>query len=301
MKKNIIPFKKYRCLIVGIIFVFICILVFALAAANTREEKSFRVFHPTDKRMVEPSRPIIIYGDSHNIEQVHKKILYKVAEINPRAVFHTGDLTLEGEPAHYQILFKNLELIDGIPFYPVLGNHDVNTQLFFDYFKLPHNEEWYVVEHDDLFTIFLNGNKAIHQQSEQYKWLEEQLENASKTDKFKIIIIHQNSYSSGIHDGDGIRLQKIVVPLFEKFNVDIVFNGHEHTYERSFVNDVYYVSTGGGGGIIRKKQDEWEYSQVYLPVNHYCKIWTEGDKLFLEAIDLSNNVIDELEIKKDQI
>ena len=301
MKKKIQVVKKPWHFIVGFILMILTIRLVAYSIEIQREERMFSKLHSHKTFSTQASEPIIIYGDSHNIEQVHKKILNKIVEINPRAVFHTGDLTLDGEPAHYQILFKNLELIDKIPFYPVLGNHDVNTQLFFDYFKLPHNEEWYVVEHDDLFTIFLNGNKAIHQQSEQYKWLEEQLENASKTDKFKIIIIHQNSYSSGIHDGDGIRLQKIVVPLFEKFNVDIVFNGHEHTYERSFVNDVYYVSTGGGGGIIRKKQDEWEYSQVYLPVNHYCKIWTEGNSLFVNAIDLSDNVIDELEIKKDQI
>jgi hypothetical protein len=40
-----------------------------------------------------------------------------------------------------------------------------------------------------------------------------------------------------------------LVPLLEQYNVDICFSGHTHEYERGYLNDVFYVITGGGSWL----------------------------------------------------
>ena len=42
-----------------------------------------------------------------------------------------------------------------------------------------------------------------------------------------------------------------LVPLFEKYDVQMVFSGHDHDYERGTVNGIKYVVTGGGGERLR--------------------------------------------------
>jgi hypothetical protein len=46
--------------------------------------------------------------------------------------------------------------------------------------------------------------------------------------------------------GDAVRQPR---PLFERFHVDLVLNGHNHNYQRSIVS-ITYVVTGGAGGEL---------------------------------------------------
>jgi len=41
-----------------------------------------------------------------------------------------------------------------------------------------------------------------------------------------------------------------LVPLFELYDVDMVFTGHDHNYEHGEVNGIHYVVTGGGGAPL---------------------------------------------------
>ena len=59
--------------------------------------------------------------------------------------------------------------------------------------------------------------------------------------------ITHGPYSSGSH-GSNDTVRRDLVPLFESYGVDIVFAGHDHSYERSTVGGVKHVITGGGGG-----------------------------------------------------
>ena len=45
------------------------------------------------------------------------------------------------------------------------------------------------------------------------------------------------------------RLRSTLVPLLEKYHVDICFSGHTHEYERGNLNHVHYVITGGGSWL----------------------------------------------------
>jgi len=45
-------------------------------------------------------------------------------------------------------------------------------------------------------------------------------------------------------------MRERLAPLFEQYNVDAVFMGHHHSYERVIVNGITYIITAGGGASL---------------------------------------------------
>lgn len=74
-------------------------------------------------------------------------------------------------------------------------------------------------------------------QSPQYKWLEKDL--AANTSLWTVVCLHHPPYTKRSHDSDGeeeLRLiRQALVPLFDKYKVDLVLSGHSHVYERSYL------------------------------------------------------------------
>jgi len=74
------------------------------------------------------------------------------------------------------------------------------------------------------------------------------------------VAFHDTIYSSGSHGSD-LTVRANLVPLFDKYGVDMVFMGDDHDYERTKPqrNNVVvqpgagtvYVTTGGGGDQLR--------------------------------------------------
>ena len=158
--------------------------------------------------------------------------------------------------------------------FPILGNHDVNqtpsnwsTSAEIKMFLLPRNgtqaERYYSFDSGDAHFTMLDAN--IPTDSTQRAWLDNDL--ATTTRKWKFVFLHQTPYScaSGLFSiGSDLNVRNTWGPLFEKYGVDIVFDGHDHIYERSnYVDDflangasgsdglgTYYVMTGGGGQTL---------------------------------------------------
>lgn len=80
--------------------------------------------------------------------------------------------------------------------------------------------------------------------SEQYKWLEIQLADAQKTSRFTFVQFHHTMFGSGPHSipfgsenfsGQAGIPMRVLLPLFMKYGVDVVFSGHDEMLERSLV------------------------------------------------------------------
>ena len=78
--------------------------------------------------------------------------------------------------------------------------------------------------------------------SEQYRWLEAQLQSAQKSSRFCIVQFHHTMYGSGPHSipfgkpnfsGQSGIAMRVLEPLFMKYGVDAVFSGHDEMLERS--------------------------------------------------------------------
>jgi hypothetical protein len=109
--------------------------------------------------------------------------------------------------------------------------------------------------------IFLNAYTYTNLESNQYKWLESNLQSVNrKVTPWIIIIIHCPWYSSNMdHYGEKqtVEMRNYMEPLFYKYNVNIVFSGHVHAYERSHpvylnntnLNAPIYITIGDGGNL----------------------------------------------------
>lgn len=90
--------------------------------------------------------------------------------------------------------------------------------------------------------------------SEQYKWLQAELQSAQENGHFTFVMFHHSPYTSGIHGrlpgekprGDilsSLPLQSIT-PLFMRHGVDAVFGGHDEMYEHSIVSGTELIPDG---------------------------------------------------------
>ena len=245
---------------------------------------------------------IVIYGDCRNGHDIHRQIVADAIGIEPKAVFNTGDLVNEGSSADQWAIFDNItsELRKIAPYYPAIGNHDVPPELFLADFDLPNNERWYSVDIDSLHFVVLDTTSDISQGSEQYKWLEADLQPFSES--FVAVVTHYPLLSTGYHGGDtgdsdtGQDLRQILMPLFEQYHVDIVFSGHDHDYERSFENGIYYIVTGGGGAPLRSQATTSRYSQVFEESHNFCTLYVSDGKVGVEAFDPAENAIDQFTV-----
>jgi acid phosphatase type 7 len=83
----------------------------------------------------------------------------------------------------------------------------------------------------------------------QEAWLEADLAaaNANRAKvPFIVVLSHRGVYSTSFHsmDSDVLETRGVLAPIFDKYQVDVVFNGHDHEYERSNLLHAGSPSTG---------------------------------------------------------
>ncbi|MFC1769480.1 metallophosphoesterase family protein [Nitrospirota bacterium] len=148
-------------------------------------------------------------------------------------------------------------------FFPTLGNHDWPSgpypEAYLEYFTLPGNERYYDFVWGPVHFFVLDSDDeepdGTEQDSIQAQWFKERI--ATSTSTFKFVNFHQPPYSSGNH-GSLLRTQW----PYEIWGVDVVFSGHDHTYERLMKNNVLYFVNGLGGKSIYHFNTPLPESQV---------------------------------------
>lgn len=247
-----------------------------------------------------PLQCICVYGDSRHDHETHQTVVDAILRTEPAVVFHTGDLVDDGDNPDDWAAFNDVvsELVQVAEFFPAMGNHEHQAQLWFDNFELPNNEKWYSVERNDIHFIVLDTDDDIDPGSEQYAWLESELQGIDNSIKFTIAVFHHPPFSTGHHGGDE-QLRQDIVPLFETYGVDVVFNGHDHTYERSLCNGIYYIVTGGGGASLYEQEHTSEYSQVFFSTYHFCRLTMEEGRLTVDVFEPDMNQIDQFTVSSN--
>lgn len=244
---------------------------------------------------------IVIYGDSRTGHEVHRKVMGAIMKIKPKIVFHVGDLVVSNSrwPIVNEILS---ELRKSAEFYPALGNHEymAGEEAYFANFELPNNEQWYSVERMGIHFIVLDSNVSMDKSSEQYRWLESDLKNINAGIKFTIAIFHHPIFNTPMmyRSEDEMGLKSVIAPLFERYGVDAVFTGHNHTYERLLYKNTYYIITGGGGAPLHSLGQRSPYSQKNIKMHHFCVLYLRGDRLYVKVLDSDSNLIDQFKMNK---
>ncbi len=214
-------------------------------------------------------------------------------------------------------------LIDHVPVYPSLGNHDVitgNGSPFLDSLYLPVNdadgsERFYSFDRGNCHFISLEVTDRVGDLSpgsRQYQWLVRDLERTAAT--WVICYFHHPLYSDSSH-GDGPLLQVHLAPLFDEYGVDVVLSGHDHTYQRTYpmrgglvLDDqmepnytdpqgTIYVVTGGGGATLYGLRPSQRLAAGESR-RHVVIFDVVGNELNLSAVDHNGSVFDRMKITK---
>ncbi len=240
----------------------------------------------------------VAYGDTRTDQSEHQTVANMASSFEPDIAFNTGDLVTDGNSWlgawEWDSFFGAIARLAGnAPYYPAVGNHEDEVDAFFrPLFELPGNEQWYSFDYSNCHFVVLNNNADISTGSEQYNFVSADLAAADGHYDFIFVFFHRPPYTCGTEHGNDTQTQTYLCPLFVEHNVAIVFNGHNHDYERNYVDGVYYIVTGGGGApLYGVSPESWTiYAESCY---HFCLIDVNGDSLHFTARYDDGTVFDE--------
>jgi hypothetical protein len=253
---------------------------------------------------VAPGAPFsfAVLGDSGTGSTAQYSVADRIVALDPDLVLHTGDVIYPaGAAGDYDPKFFQpyQTLLRRSPMFLSLGNHDYGTasgQPYLDVFYLPHNnpantERYYSFDWGSAHFVALDYNNLT---TDQLNWLQADL--TSTDQEWKFIFYHQAIYSSGPHgDESGIIAKRSVLgPIFSANHVDVVFNGHDHDYERTQpIDGVVYVVSGGGGASLYQVVPQ-SFSAYAESTYHAVYVTLDGYTLTLQAVKPDGSVFDSL-------
>ncbi|MEO1614320.1 MAG: LamG-like jellyroll fold domain-containing protein [Planctomycetota bacterium] len=260
-----------------------------------------------------------VISDTQGNPKVSGRLAQHAWGQRPNFLLHPGDLvSTGGNDLHWtEHFFPSMNpLIANVPFYPVLGNHEQNARNYFDYVSLPTPEYRYTFSFGNTQFFMIDSNRNIDPGSEQYTWLESEL--AKSKAVWKFVCHHHPPYSSDENDyGDlwktnqstrGDLRARQLVPLYERFDVDFVWNGHIHSYERTWpIRDnsaaesdapIYMITGGGGGSLETAGPSRPFFQNTVRHGHHYAMVRINGTHLEIQVYDLENRLFDSVSIKK---
>jgi len=254
----------------------------------------------------------IVYGDTQIYDERHAYVVNRIVEdsdLNTAFILKPGDHTEEGtsEKSWSKFFESAYPLSSQIPYYMVLGNHERNSQLYYRAFELPsgggdYSKRWYSFDYGNSHFVTLDSNilESSNLYEKQMEWLEEDLKN-NNDKKFIFVAFHHPFWTTATEYGsmeenlpEGHFNAKNWLPIFEKYGVDVVINGHIHAYERYFKDGIMFVTSGGGGAKLNTNHGAdplpWHVKHV-LGKLHYIifDVYEDSIKVTVKAVARVDN------------
>lgn len=141
--------------------------------------------------------------------------------------------------------FLNHDALYGITLAPTLGNHDRDWHAFKMHFNLPNKSDKYGLNaagSDFYFTyndvLFMSLNTNCTATDEHRAFMEETIA-ANPDAKWKIVLMHHGIFgaSEHIYEDNVLTHKEELVPVLDELGIDVVLNGHDHTYCRTYIMD----------------------------------------------------------------
>jgi acid phosphatase type 7 len=242
----------------------------------------------------------VAYGDTRSNDAVHQAVVDRIAALRPDFAVHVGDLLDDGTIFTYWKIFINIsqKMMAQVPVYFTPGNHEANSDYYFDFFNLPGNERWYSFAYGNalFISLELDGYQyTVDPNGEQLRWLEQTL--AANRLPWTIVYFHEPVYTASGDPAEGAA--KKYVDLFEKYHVSLVLAGHIHNYQRRVENDVTYIITGGGGApLYTLTANNKKGAAFTAEVHHLVLFKMNGKTLTGQAQTPDGKVFDEFTLTK---
>ncbi|MRI01215.1 metallophosphoesterase [Kriegella sp. EG-1] len=238
----------------------------------------------------------IYFGDAqNNVKSLWSRVIRNSYRQFPQVDFmlHAGDLINDRDAnLEWGEWFHAGSFIHAtVPSVMTPGNHEyrdgVLTTLWRPSFTLPENgpsealkETCFAIDYQDMKLISIDSegfDESMDARTAQVKWLDSVLQ--SNTKKWTTITTHYPVYSTK-EGRDNWELREAIKPLIDKYGVDLVLQGHDHTYARGFPENegkgltvvknagtVYAVSVSGPK-MYESQDQKWmvrrgEYTQLF--------------------------------------
>jgi predicted phosphodiesterase len=244
-----------------------------------------------------------VWGDNQSNFETAKQVCSCIAKSNPAFVVSVGDVVQNGEiyDQWKQQYFDPISAFSPyVPSFVAIGNHEKQSPWFYLYVSQPEPEDYFAFSYGNARFVALDTNTDYFEGSKQYEWLVSELSSdAYKNAEWHFVFLHQAPYTeqwgSGTYTGEFF-VTLLLLPLLENADVDILFCGHTHDYERGYIPDgdgMYYVITGGGGGDLDTVFTmDWEYIDLHVSQHHYMTVDIDGNKAAVRAWLLDGNILD---------
>ena len=244
-----------------------------------------------------------------------------------------GDLVEVGQDIdHWNRWYEAAKAVaDKIPNMAVPGNHEtydvpeenhsVKPLFFTKQIKLPANGpadlvgQVYSFDYGEVHFAILDsqvdeeGQYIPNMLQLEADWLDSDL--AATTQKWKVVLFHKTPYyNKAVRANE--KVKAVLLPVIDKHHVDIVINGHDHGYSRTYpiyqdsympnpANGTVYVVAGRSGNkfytdLSQKVWDAFFHDPQAEP--NYLVLEANGDKLTILAYTQSGEVIDQYSIDK---
>jgi hypothetical protein len=233
---------------------------------------------------------------------------------------HTGDLVYNlqddpSPPAGYRTkLFSPFApLLRSAPFYPSLGNHDLEPAAYwngspYDFRAFPPFVDpampdvtsgaggWYAFEQRGVQFVILNSQVAFGYpgRTDETNWLADRLADPRFT--ATIVVLHVPVYNAGYHILDSLPVRKLWGDMLQSSDVPLVLSGHDHNYQRFDIGGRAYVISGGGSVKLYRVPVRDPSLMASAQTTHFTLLTFGANSIRIQAIDLSGQVFDDAQI-----
>jgi hypothetical protein len=195
----------------------------------------------TDEGRMDRAFSFFVTGDIGDPQGQQRTTEQAILRAGPRPELGLicGDVVYEkGRSSDYD---RNLmrpwsELLASIPVWPALGNHDWKSDTDANWrqeWYLPNNEHYYSFDHANAHFVALDTrNGDLYDAENQLQWLDRDL-GAHKGADWLFVYFHHPGLTC-TYKGNTAAVVDKLLPIFDRYHVDVAFCGHAHTYERLY-------------------------------------------------------------------
>lgn len=250
---------------------------------------------------------IAVAGDSRGGYDVWGRLALELVARAPDLVVWSGDAVLLGQlqPEWDAFFAAGEPLLARVPIAAAHGNHEVGAVNHYAQFALPGDEEHYVLDYGPIRLITVNDSPddPARLDGAIRSFLTRALAQTPRA-PWTIVNHHRPLYSASFHGSD-LGLRASWAPLFEAAGVELVINGHEHSYERTHPmrgdapgagGPVYLVSGGAGAPLYEVGTGPW--TAVAGSVHHAALVRVRPGLLQVEAFDQDGVELDRFALVK---
>lgn len=234
-------------------------------------------------------------------------------------LIHAGDMVDHGhEQEQWDMFFGTVQnTLLNYTLQTVAGNHEVTgTNGMGDYLAHFHNPEngpeaalgsAYSFDYGNTHFVMLNSETSADGYQRQAEWLAQDL--AATDKKWKVAVFHQGPYGSIYAN---LNAQQYWVPVLDEYKVDLVMNGHDHIYLRTYPmkggeiveegQGTRYVVGGSTGPKFYALTERYWQQFVYDEDNNiYTTVEIDGDNIVITAKTVAGETIDTFSIVKEDL